>query len=114
MEVIETDIRREGRPWGDWRDERLREMATYDMLYNELTGEHLPEFLNAVARNPQAGIVIEQQTNSSSSSSQSAPQRITQQPTLPQQPQPQPPPPPQQRSSLSERANALDALLDGI
>ena len=57
--MIETDIRREGRPWHNKRDSRLHEMAVYDLLYSEMTGEHLPEFAEAVERNPQAGNNIE-------------------------------------------------------
>ena len=103
LKVIETDIRREGRPWQKWRDSRLREMAVYDLLYSEMTGEHLPEFVEAVERNPQAGIKIESHVKSSSSKSSSSQivtqpihQAVTQTQTQDQQPPPPPPPPPPQ------------------
>ena len=37
LKVIETDIRREGRPWHNRRDSRLHEMSVYDLLYSEMT-----------------------------------------------------------------------------
>ena len=102
--MIETDIRREGRPWHNRRDIRLHEMMVYDLLYSEMTGEHLPEFADAVERNPQAGISIEshvkgsssKSSSSSSSSSQSVPQPSHQTVTQPQIQDQTPPPPPQQ------------------
>ena len=38
LKLIETDIRREGRPCHNRRDSRLHEITVCDLLYSEMTG----------------------------------------------------------------------------
>ena len=78
LKTVEIDMRREKKPWGKWRDEILREMSANNLLYRQLTGEDLPEFIDSVRRNPEAGIIINESTSdeqaNTSSSSSSRPQ----------------------------------------